>query len=93
MKTQLSSVLFAEEQLTAQLRQGWQWSPKSRLSSQSGAAGDGTNLIPVVKNSNGFERERNSFPFGYELPCSDLSQNFIMGFQASQPNSFLFPLL
>lgn len=47
----------------------------------SGAAGDSTNLIPVVKRCGSFEWERNSFPISYELVYSELSENFIMGFQ------------
>lgn len=64
-----------------------EWSQRSQRSSQSGAAGDSTNLIPVVKRSGSFEWERNSFPITYDIVYSELSQNFIMGFQAGQANS------
>lgn len=63
---------------------------------QSGAAGDSTNLIPVVKRCGSFEWERNSFPIPYELVYSELSQNFVMGFQsagqADSCHSVLCPL-
>lgn len=80
-KMYLSPVPFAEEQLMAWPWQEQQRSPKSRLSSQSRAAGDRTNLTPAVKRSDSFEWERSSFLITYELAYSELSQLFIIGFQ------------